>query len=174
MWSVETFIVLSAERAEPVSSFWPTVIGAAVGGAVSLATTLLVERRRDRAATNEHRRKLVAAARLAARVIELELSDVESVLRVALQRQPFAWPPSPGFELPGRAWREQSAALGAIVPDAIWDQVALPYSSFEYARLLGAVNVSTAQTLLEQVAAATVALRGWSSSASVQTSFPRE
>jgi hypothetical protein len=172
MWSVATFISLAAQQAKSGGSFWPTVIGAVVGGTVSLATTLFVEARRDRAAANEQKRKLLAEARLAARVIALELEDVQSVLRVAIQRTPFSWPPSPEYALPSNAWTQHSASLGAVVPDDVWDKVALPYSSFEYARLLGNVTAGSAQTLLNETTAAVKAVQGWSAGASLKTSFP--
>jgi hypothetical protein len=155
------FITFAVEKGNSVGSFWPTVIGAAVGGSVSLATTLLVERQRTKSAAVEHRRRLVADARLAARVIRLELADAESVLRVAIQRTPFVWPPSSGYRLPTRAWSEFSARLGAAVSDAVWEEVALPYSSFEYANLLGSVTRASAATMLEETATAIRSFEIW-------------
>ena len=161
-------IPLGAGKGASGWSFWPTLIGAVVGGTVSLATTLLVERQRSRREADEYRRRLLADARLAGRVIGLELSDVKSVLRVAIQQTPFRWPPSSGYELPLTAWSEYSARLGAAVSDEVWNEVALPYSSFGFANLLGSVTATTAQTMLAETEGAIKALESWASAASVR------
>ncbi|MBA2462452.1 MAG: hypothetical protein H0V45_11900 [Actinobacteria bacterium] len=161
-------IALGAGKGASAWSFWPTLIGAVVGGAVSLATTLLVERQRRRRETQEHQRRLLADARLAGRVIGLELADLQSVLRVAIQQTPFRWPPSSGYELPLKAWSEYSARLGAVVSDEVWNEVALPYSSFGFANLLGSVTATTAQTMLAETEGAIKALDSWASAVSIK------
>jgi hypothetical protein len=148
--------------------FWPTLAGATVGGAVSVATTVLVERQRGKAAAAERHRCRLADARLAARVITLELRDVVSVLRVALQQTPFRWPLSSNYGLPVKAWAEYSGRLGAAVPDSVWSDVALPYSSFEYANLLGSVMAATAQTMLDEAVAAIETLERWGATISAR------
>jgi hypothetical protein len=148
--------------------FWPTLAGAAVGGAVSVGTTLLVERQRSKTAAVERQRRLLADARLAARVIALELADVVSVLRVAVQQTPFRWPLSSNYALPVKAWAEYSGRLGAVVPDSVWSEVSLPYSSFEYANLLGSVTAATAETMLDEAVAAMETLERWGSTVSVR------
>ena len=166
MLSVAMFIVLVAEKVEPGgSSFWPPLLGALLGGAVSLVTTLLVERQRTARETEQHKRKLLADARLASRVIGFELANLESVFRVALQQTPFRWPPAPGYSLSVEAWAKYGASLGAVVSDDVWEIVALPYSSFGFANLLGPVNAATAQTMLDQTTAAVKALNAWASAA---------
>ena len=135
---------------------------------MSLATTLLVERQRRRRETEEHRRRLLADAELAGRVIGLDLADLRSVLRVAIQQTPFRWPPSSGYALPLAAWSEYSARLGAVVSNEVWNEVALPYSSSGFANLLGSVTLSTAQTILAEAEAALKALDSWTSTVSVK------
>ena len=162
MFSVATFMVFGATSGTSSgSSFWPALIGAIVGGALSLGTTLLVEYRRGRTADTERKRQLRADARLAGRVITLELSDAQSVLRITIQKAPFRWPPASGYDLPDRAWSEYSARLGAVVSSSVWDEVALPYSSFKYANLLGTMNASTAATILDETESAIGALDSW-------------
>src|SRR4051794_20311828 len=98
---VSDWMFIAAASAKGTSgggSFWPTVFGALVGGAVSLGTTLLVERQRSKAAGKADDLRKLADARLAARVVVLELRDMESVLRVVTDRSPFQWPPSDGFK----------------------------------------------------------------------------
>ncbi len=168
MFSVAKFIVLEGGQAKAGGSFWPALIGAAVGGAISLATTLLVEHRRARAAETDQKRRLLADARIAGRIIRLELEEVESVLRIAIQQPSFRWPPSLGYALPVKAWSEYAAKLGAVVPDNVWDEVSLPYSSFEYANLLGSVKEGSAQTMLDETSDAIKALDFWAKTASIK------
>jgi hypothetical protein len=160
-----TFMLFGAAKSSGPGSFWSTLLGAVVGGAVSLGTTLLVERQRSKAAGKAEDRRTLADARLAARVVVLELRDMESVLRVAIGRSPFEWPPTAGFEFQTTAWKAHADQLGAIIPDAEWDAVAAPYSSFEYSNLLGTVNDSSAQTMLKATQDAIAQLESWLSSA---------
>jgi hypothetical protein len=164
MLSELTFMI-SAAKGGSTSTFWTTLLGAVVGGCVSLATTLLVERQRSKAANTAETRRDEAAARLAGRVIALELRDIESVLRVALERSPFAWPPAADFAFAAAAWSAHAGQLGAVVPDDVWEEVALPYSSFEYANLLGSVNAASARTMLHETQSAIAALDGWATKA---------
>ena len=132
-----------------------------VGGAVSLGTTLFVERQRTRAAEKADTRNALADARLAGRVILLELRDTESVLRVATDRTPFHWPPAAGFQFSTKAWTTYRAQLGAAAPDHHWNAVAVAYSAFEYANLFGGVTETTAKTMLDQSEAAVQVLDPW-------------
>lgn len=168
MSNVATFIVLGAEMAKSSDSFLAALIGAVVGGAVSLVTTLLVDRQRARGASTEQRRQQLADARLSGRVIRLELAEIESVLRVAIQQTPFRWPLSSGYELRSKAWSGYSAKLGAVVADSVWDEVTLPYSLFEYANLLGSVTSASAQIMLDGIQDAIKALDSWAASASLK------
>lgn len=137
-----------------------TLIGAVIGGALSLFGTLLVERQRSRAADKAelHRRRL--EGRLAARLIAAELEDGQTVLRVAL-RPPYNWPPSAGFQFQMAAWSAHGAALADAVPDSQWELVAGPYFSYRYANLLGSVNEDTAKTMLTATGDAVDALKKW-------------
>ena len=83
---------------------------------------------------------------------------------MALQRSPFSWPPSPGFEFSLTAWNEHYVHLGGAAPDDVWNTTALPYSSFEYTNLLHTVNENIAETMLEQAEAAVKSLEQWSAS----------
>jgi hypothetical protein len=166
MLNEATFIVLliaqdAAQDSGSSEAFWPAVVGATVGGAVSLGTTLLVERQRNKAAGKAERRKELAGGHLAARVISLELRDIESVLRVALERSPFSWPPAPDFQFGVDAWATHSGALGAVLPDDGWDVVAAAYSSFAYANLLGTVNEQSADKMLDQTQSSIKTLEAW-------------
>jgi hypothetical protein len=136
-----------------------------VGGAVSLVTTLLVERQRTRASNAAEQRRAVAAARLAARVVALELRDTESVLRVAVAQSPFEWPPTPGFKFQTKAWSAHADELGAVLPDDDWNLVAVPYSSFQYSNLLDTMTAASAQTMLETTQAGIAKLEDWAASA---------
>jgi hypothetical protein len=149
------------------SSFWPALVGALVGGAVSLATTLLVEHQRAKNIDTERKRQLGTDARIAGRIIGLELSDIQSVLRISIQQTPFRWPPAFSYELPDRAWSEYSASLGAALSDIMWDEVALAYSSFKYANLLGSLNLATAKTMLAETEAAVRGLESWAEATSL-------
>src|ERR1700694_2254526 len=167
MLSVGTFMALGVAKATSSgSSFWPALVGAIVGGAVSLATTLLVEHQRAKNVDSDRKRQLRADARIAGRIIVLELSDVQSVLRISVQQAQFRLPPASSSELRDRAWSDYSASLGAVVPAGIWDEVALPYSSFKYANLLGSLNLSTAETMLSETEAAVKALESWAEATS--------
>lgn len=139
------------------------MIGAVVGGALSLSTTLLVERQKRKAANDAEERRVLATAKLAARVIELE--EMESVLRVSVGRTPFAWPPAPGFKFSTRAWDERAGELGALVPADQWDAVAAVYSTYAYSNLFGAVSERAAQDLLGQTKEAVRVLSDWRASA---------
>jgi hypothetical protein len=159
MFSVVMSIVLGAAKSTSgASSFWPALIGAVVGGAVSVATTLLAERQRAKGAATERRRQLQTDAYLASRIIRLELADVESLLRVAIQQTSFRWPPSADYQLPTAAWSDYAASLAPIVTADVWEQIALPYSTFKYANLLGTVNLATARSMLAGTEAAMRAL----------------
>lgn len=142
------------------------LVGAIVGGAVSLLTTLLVEYQRAKNVDTDRKRRLRADARIAGRIISLELSDIQSVLRISIQQTQFMWPPAASYELPDRAWSEYSASLGAVVSVGMWDEVALAYSSFKYANLLGSLNLSTAETMLSATEVALKALESWAESTS--------
>lgn len=166
MLSVAMFIVSAAEKAEPDgSSFWPPLLGALLGGAVSLVTTLLVERQRSAREIEKHKRALLTDARLASRVIGFELANLESVLRVTLKQTPFRWPPAAGYSISVDAWAKYGASLGAVVADDVWQTVSLPYSSFEFANLLGPLSAATAQTMLDETVAAVQALSSWAAAA---------
>jgi hypothetical protein len=159
----EMFMTLiAAKQSGSLGTFWSTVLGALVGGSVSLGTTLLVEWQRTRAARDAENRRNLAAARLAARVVVLELRNAESVLRVAIERSPFEWPPIPNFEFTTQAWKTHYSQLSAALPDDAWNLAAVPYSSFEYSNLLRKLNQSTAQTMLETTQQAIHALECWS------------
>jgi hypothetical protein len=153
-----SIVVLGAKNS---SSFWPTAIGAVIGGGVSLVTTLLVERQKRKAADERDRQRLLADAELAARVVILELRDVESVLRVSLERDPFRWPPTPGYSFSTKAWDEHGGHLGTVLPDPIWDAVSVPYSTYAYSNLFGNVSHATAQEMLDQTENAIDALENW-------------
>jgi hypothetical protein len=166
MLSEATFIVLVlaqevAQDGASSDAFWSAVAGAAVGGTVSLGTTLLVERQRTKAAGKAERRKELAGGQLAARVIALELRDTESVLRVALERSPFSWPPAAGFQFGMDAWATYGGALGAVLPDDRWNVVAAAYSSFAYSNLLRTVNEHSAQDMLDQTESSIKTLEAW-------------
>jgi hypothetical protein len=45
-----------------------------------------------------------------------------------------------------------------MVTAEVWAQIALPYSAFKYANLLGNVNLTTARSMLAETEAATQAL----------------
>lgn len=154
--------MLFAQTAKP-ASFWPAVIGAVVGGTISLLTTLLVERQKTRRVAEEERMKRLAEAQLAARVIALELADVRSVLRATVDRSPFAWPPSPDFQFPVEAWSKYSAQFAATAQDALWNQVALAYSSLSYSNLFRNVNADSAKVMLDQAVEAVAGLTAWTS-----------
>jgi hypothetical protein len=151
-------VVGAAKSTSGVSSFWPALVGAVVGGTVSVATTLLAERQRAKGVTTARQQQQQADAYLASRIIRLELADVESVLRVATQQTSFRWPLSTEYELPTAAWSEYAASLARIVTTDVWEQIALPYSAFKYANLLGTMNLATARSMLAETEAATQAL----------------
>jgi hypothetical protein len=153
-----SIVVLGAKNS---SSFWPAVAGAVVGGGVSLATTLLVERQKRKAADETDKRRLRADAQLAARVIALELRDIHSVLKVSLERSPFSWPPTPGFLFPIAAWSEYGSDLAALLPDDEWQEVAAAYSTYGYSNLFGNVNHAAAENLFQQAESALRVLEDW-------------
>ena len=154
-------ISISVLGASGPGPFWTTLIGAVVGGAVSLCTTLLVERQKLIGASEEEKRRALASGKLAARVVTLELRDIESVLRVSLERSPFNWPPTTGYSFPTAAWSEYGSKLGVVLPDDRWNDIALPYSAYAYSNLFGTVSQASAQTLLDETQAAIDALEGW-------------
>jgi hypothetical protein len=137
-----------------------TLIGAVVGGTLSLLGTVLVERQRNKAADKTEHRRRQLEGRLAARLIAAELEDAQTVLRVALQ-DPYSWPPSAGFQFQMGAWSAHSAALADAVPDSQWELVAGPYFSYRYANLLGGVKKGAAETMLNATAHAISALKEW-------------
>jgi hypothetical protein len=47
-----------------------------------------------------------------------------------------------------------------MVTAEVWEQIALPYSAFKYANLLGNVNLTTARSMLAETEAATQVLSG--------------
>jgi hypothetical protein len=99
--------------------------------------------------------------RLAARLIVAELEDARSVLRVVLERTPYKWPPSGGFQFQMVAWATHSAALAAAVPDRQWELIAGPYFSYRYANLLGEVSKTTGETMLAATESAISSLNEW-------------
>src|SRR5579864_1155046 len=86
-------VVLFGEKADPPPVAWSTLIGAVVGGALSILGTLLVERQRGKAASRQADRQRTMEGRLAARLIVAELEDARSGLRVVIEREPYTWPP---------------------------------------------------------------------------------
>jgi hypothetical protein len=104
--------------------------------------------------------------RLAARLIVAELEDARSVLRVALERTPYTWPPSNGFQFEMGAWAAHSAALAAAVPDQQWEHIAGPYFSYRYANLLEQVRKTTAEAMLKATEEAISSLNEWIDSVS--------
>lgn len=137
-----------------------TLIGAVVGGTLSLLGTVLVERQRNKAADKTERRRRQLEGRLAARLIAAELEDAQTVLRVALQ-DPYSWPPNADFQFQMGVWSAHSAALADAVPDSQWELVAGPYFSYRYANLLGGVKKSAAETMLDATGHAISALKEW-------------
>jgi hypothetical protein len=137
------------------------LIGAVVGGALSLIGTVLVERRRAQNAEQAEQRAHRFEGRLAARLIVAELEDAKSVLRVVLSRDPYSWPPSPDFQFQTASWSAHASALAAAVPDKEWDLVAGPYFSFRYTNLLGNLGRDSAETMLAASTTAAEALEGW-------------
>jgi uncharacterized protein (DUF2062 family) len=137
-----------------------TLIGAVVGGTLSLLGTVLVERQRNKAADKAEHRRRQLEGRLAARLIAAELEDAQTVLRVALQN-PYSWPPNADFQFQMGAWSAHSAALADAVPDSQWELVAGPYFSYRYANLLGDVKKSAAETMLDATGQAISALKEW-------------
>lgn len=99
--------------------------------------------------------------RLAARLVVAELEDARSVLRVVIERDPYRWPPSDGFQFEAGAWVAHSAALAAAVPGRQWELVAGPYFSYRYANLLEQVGKNTAETMLVATDGAISALNEW-------------
>jgi hypothetical protein len=161
MLSLLAIIVFLGERGNdspPVAL--STLIGAVIGGALSLLGTLLVERQRSKATDKAEHRRRQLEGRLAARLIAAELEDAQTVLRVALQH-PYNWPPSAGFQFQMGAWSAHGAALADAVPDAQWELVAGPYFSYRYANLLGNVNEGTAETMAAATGDAINALKEW-------------
>jgi hypothetical protein len=154
-------VVLLGDKTDPPPVAWSTLIGAVVGGALSILGTLLVERQRGKAATRQADRHRQMEGRLAARLIVAELEDARSVLRVVIEREPYAWPPSNGFQFEGRAWAAHGGALAAAVPDKQWELVAGPYFSYRYANLLEQVHKNTAETMLSATEDAISALNEW-------------
>jgi hypothetical protein len=160
MHSDATFIAVIATSAFG-SPFWAAVVGTVVGGAVSLGTTLFVGRQQTRAAEKAQERSTLADARLAGRVILLELRDTTSVLRVAIDHSPFHWPPTAGFQFSTHAWVAYRAQLGAAAPDDLWNAIAVAYSSFEYANLFSTVTETAARAMLDEAGVAVRALDPW-------------
>jgi hypothetical protein len=158
--SLAIIIFLSDRGSDPQPVALSTLIGAVVGGALSLLGTLLVEHRRSKAADKTEHRRRQLEGRLAARLIAAEMEDAQTVLRVAL-RPPYGWPPSPGFQFQMGAWSAHGAALAAAVPDSQWNLVAGPYFSYRYANLLGNVSEGTAKTMLTATGNAIDALKEW-------------
>jgi hypothetical protein len=154
-------IVLWGKQSDPPVIAWSTLVGAVVGGALSILGTMLVEHRRGKAATKEAIRLQRMEGRLAARLIVAELEDARSVLRVVLERTPYTWPPSDGFQFEMGAWAAHSAALAAAVPDEQWELVAGPYFSYRYANLLQQVSKPTAETMLAATEEAINSLNEW-------------
>lgn len=142
------------------------MIGAVVGGALSILGTLLVERQRGKTAAKETDRHRKMEGRLAARLIAAELEDARSVLRVVLGRVPYSWPPSADFQFEMGAWSAHSAALAAAVPDRQWELVAGPYFSYRYANLLEEVSKPTAETMSAATEDAIDSLNEWIDSVS--------
>jgi hypothetical protein len=162
-------VVLGGRQSDPPPIAWSTLIGAVVGGALSILGTLLVEHRRGKAATKEAIRLQRIEGRLAARLIVAELQDARSVLRVALERTPYAWPPSDSFQFEMGAWTAHGAALAAAVPDEQWELVAGPYFSYRYANLLHQVSKPTAETMLAATEEAVHSLNEWIEAVSEST-----
>lgn len=140
---------------------WSTLIGALVGGALSLLGAILVERQRGKTADKTECRRQELEGRLAARLIVAELEDARSILRVALAKKLYRWPPSDDFEFEIGAWSTHSAALAAAVPDRQWELIAGPYFSYRYANLLEEVPESTSEKMLSATDEAIEALKEW-------------
>jgi hypothetical protein len=153
-------IFLGDNGSDPPPVALSTLIGAVIGGALSLLGTFLVEHQRSKAAGKAEHRRRQLESRLAARLIAAELEDAQTVLRVALQH-PYHWPPSAGFQFQMGAWSAHSAALAGAAPDPQWELVAGPYFSYRYANLLGDVKEGTAKTMLTATGNAISALKEW-------------
>lgn len=152
-------------KTSQTSPFWATALGAVVGGAVSLLTTLIVEHRRTVAARADKRRAEHASAVVAARLLQLELRDIESALTVALEHHPFQWPLEGGVPvLPTAAWETHAAQLAVILAPDPWEQVATPYSVFEYINLYPKqLTLEAARTALAQASDALGVVGRWAS-----------
>lgn len=138
-----------------------TLIGAIIGGLVSLGTTLLVERQRSKNLRASEDERLLDDALLAARVILLELKDIESVLRVSLDKSPYVWPPKLEFSFTTLAWDEYATQLGRKLDDENWNAIATPYSALSYVNLLGALPEDSARETLVGVQQAIAAIEAW-------------
>jgi len=154
-------VALQAKAVDASAVDWSTLIGAVVGGALSLLGTILVERQRGKTTNKTERRRQELEGRLAARLTVVELEDARSILRVALARKPYRWPPSDDFEFEIGAWLAHSAALAAAVPDRQWELVAGPYFSYRSANLLEEVSERTAEKMLSVTDEAIEALKEW-------------
>lgn len=143
---------------------WPALVGALVGGGVSLGTTLLVEHQRHRASSKTEERRRLAEGQLAARLVILELRDAERMLKVMLERTPFRWPPKPGFEFQTNTWSVHATQLAVVLSEAQWKATAAPYLSFRYSNLLVNLTAAAAEALLESTRSAIHELDSWISS----------
>jgi hypothetical protein len=135
--NVSTLILLFANQspADHGNSFLPVLGGAVVGGLVSLGTTLIVERFRTKAQARAAAAAEAVNVKLAARLVQLELRQIEAVLRLTVDRESFRWPVEPGYSFPVAAWQMYAARLAARLPRKGWEVIATPYSLFEHINL---------------------------------------
>lgn len=100
-------------------TFLQTLAAFLVGGAVTLATQLLLDSRRERKSQDRADAASRIETKMAARLVILELISMLALLKAA-QRTGRWWN---ALQLPVSAWQVHSHALSRSLPDATWRTV---------------------------------------------------
>lgn len=97
------------------------LVGVALGALVTFATTVYVERRQMKAALAAAKREDARKAKVAARLVFMDIAQIQSRLRRAL-REGGTW--SPRFALPLEAWMAYREVLALHLALGDWDDLA--------------------------------------------------
>jgi hypothetical protein len=105
--------------------FLETAGGVLLGGAVSITTSWLADRRKAAREDAKDAQRESAARRGAARLVSDELRRIQAHMGRA-QEAVHTWPPSPGFKLPTEAWAQHRETLSQS--DEVWGAVEYAYT----------------------------------------------
>lgn len=106
--------------------FLETAGGVLLGGAVSVATAWLADRRKTAREDAKDAARENATRVGAARLVSDELRRIRAHMVRAQEADHLNWPPSQGFKLPTESWTQHKGSLA--LSDEVWGAVEYAYA----------------------------------------------